>query len=106
MITCDHGAEFTGRHFDAWAYRRGIRMDFIHPGRPVENAHIESFNGRLRDECLNLHWWTDLDEARRVLEDWRRDYKEARPHSSLADRMPSAYLAELLGLRAAVALEA
>lgn len=85
VMTLDNGPEFAGRHFDAWAYKRGIRLDFIRPGRPVENAFIESFNGRLRDECLNAHWWHGLDEARRDLEDWRHDYNERRPHSSLAD---------------------
>ena len=98
VMTLDNGPEFAGRHFDAWAYHRGIRLDFIRPGRPVENAFIESFNGRLRDECLNAHWWQDLDEARRDLEDWRRDYNERRPHSSLADLVPSAYVASLLGV--------
>jgi putative transposase len=98
VMTLDNGPEFAGRHFDAWAYRRGIRLDFIRPGRPVENAFIESFNGRLRDECLNAHWWQDLDEARRELEDWRHDYNERRPHSSLADLVPSAYVASLLGV--------
>jgi putative transposase len=90
--------EFAGRHFDAWAYQRGIRLDFIRPGRLVENAFIESFTGRLRDECLNAHWWQDLDEVRRDLEDWRRDYNERRPHSSLAGLVPSAYVASLLGV--------
>jgi putative transposase len=102
VITLDHGTEFTGRRFDAWAYRQGIRVDFIRPGRPVENAFIESFNGRLRDECLNTHWWHDLDEARRTLEDWRRDYNEMRPHSSLADLVPTVYVAALLGSAEAV----
>jgi putative transposase len=75
-----------------------IGLDFIRPGRPVENCYIESFNGRLRDECLNMHWFQDLDDARRVLEDWRQDYNEARPHSSLSDNVPAGYVQELLGL--------
>ena len=90
IITLDNGTEYTCRHFDAWAFRRQIQLDFIRPGKPVENCFIESFNGRLRDECLNANWWQDLDEARLVLEDWRRDYNEVRPHSSLADRVPAA----------------
>lgn len=97
VITLDHGTEFTGRHFDAWAYQQGIRIDFIRPGRPVENAFIESFSGRLRDEGLNTHGWQDLDEARRALEDWRRDYHDVRPHSSLSDLVPSAHVAALVG---------
>lgn len=98
VLQIDNGTEFTCRHFDAWAYERGTRLDFICPGRPVENAFIESFNGRFRDECLNVHWWRDLDEVRRDLEDWRCDYNQVRPHSSLADLVPSAYVAQLLGL--------
>ena len=72
----DNGSEFTSRPFDLWAWSKDIAIDFIRPGRPVENAHIESFNDRVRDECLNVHWFTGLDDARRKLEDWRRDYNE------------------------------
>ncbi len=100
-MTSDNGSEFTSKHFDAWAYKRGIGLDFIRPGKPVENCYIESFNGRLRDECLNMHWFAGLDEARQVLEDWRRDYNTVRPHSSLADRVPAAYVQQLLGLGSA-----
>ena len=82
-IRVDNGTEFTSNHFDAWAYERGIQVDFIQPGRPVENALIESFNGKLREECLNVHWFHSLDEARRLIEDWRREYNEVRPHSSV-----------------------
>jgi putative transposase len=81
-----------------WAYASGIRIDYIRPGKPVENAWIESFNGRLREECLNVQWFETLDEARRAIEDWRRDYNEARPHSALADEAPSAFAARLLAL--------
>ncbi len=105
VLRLDNGSEFTGRHFDAWAYQQQIRLDFIRPGHPVENAFIESFNGRLRDECLNAHWWRDLDEARQALQDWRRDYNEARPHSSLADLVPAAYLASLLSVSSGVLQE-
>jgi putative transposase len=96
VITVDNGTEFTSNHFDVWAFARRIRIDYIRPGKPVENAWIESFNGRLRDECLNAHWFETLDEARTRVEDWRRDYNEARPHSALADQAPSAYVAGLL----------
>ncbi len=75
-ITVDNGTEFTSRHFDSWAYFRSIAIDFIRPGRPVENAYIESFNGRLREECLSQHWFRDLAEARSILRAWRRDYNE------------------------------
>jgi putative transposase len=98
VITSDNGTEFTSDIFDQWAYKRGIELDFITPGRPVENAIIESFNGKLRDECLNMHWFESLDEARRLIERWRIDYNERRPHSSLGNRAPAAYVAELLGV--------
>ena len=75
-------------HFDAWAYLRDIQLDFIRPGKPVENAHIESFNGRLRDEGLNTQRFISLGDAQRQLEIWRRDYNAVRPHSALGDRTP------------------
>ena len=87
-ITCDNGTEFTSRHFDAWAYQHHIVLDFIRPGRPVENGTVESFNGRLRDECLSQHWFASLAEAREILQAWRKDYNEIRPHSSLENRTP------------------
>jgi putative transposase len=83
MLTLDNGTEFTANHFDAWAHRRGIQLDFIRPGRPVENAFIESFNGSLRDECLNTGWFDSLEEARCAIEAWRVDYNVVRSHSSL-----------------------
>ncbi len=73
-ITVDHGTEFLSRALEEWAYRRGIQLDFIRPGKPVENAFIESFNGRLRDQCLNVHQFASLDEARIIIEAWRVDY--------------------------------
>jgi putative transposase len=97
-IALDNGSEFTCNHFDSWAYARGVRLDFSRPGRPGDNCFIESFNGRVRDECLNVHWFHGLDDARRTIEDWRRDYNETRPHSSLGDLAPATYVAELLGL--------
>jgi putative transposase len=93
IITLDNGTEFTSNHFDEWAYRTKVALDFIQPGRPMENGHIESFNGRLRDECLNANWFESLDEARQVVEDWRVDYNEVRPHSSLGQLPPATYAA-------------
>ena len=90
-ITIDNGPEFAGSALDAWAYRRGVRLHFIEPGKPVQNAYVESFNGRLRDECLNEHWFPTLEEARRHLEAWRQDYNTVRPHSSLGDLTPEAF---------------
>lgn len=95
-IKVDNGTEFTSNHFDAWAYKRGIQIDYIETGRPVQNAFIESFNGRLREECLNANWFQSLDEARQVIEDWRRHYNEVRPHSSLGYLAPAAYVESLL----------
>ena len=94
-ITVDNGSEFCSQVMDTWAYRNEVLLDFIRPGKPVENCFIESFNGRVRDECLNVHWFETLDEARVILEDWRKDYNEVRPHSSLSDQVPKAYLEEL-----------
>jgi putative transposase len=90
-ITVDHGTEFTSRALEDWAYQRGVQVDFIRPGKPVESAHIESFNGRLRDECLNVHQFCSLDDARAKIEAWLRDYNERRPHSSLGDLTPDEF---------------
>lgn len=90
-IVCDNGPEFAGHLLDAWAHRRGLKLLFITPGKPVQNAYVESFNGRLRDECLNEHWFISLPDAQLTIERWRRDYNEVRPHSSLADRTPAAF---------------
>lgn len=91
VIVTDNGSEFTSRAFDAWAYARGVKIDFIQPGKPVQNAFVESFNGTLRDDCLNLHWFLSLKDAKQTIEDWRRDYNDVRPHSSLGGLTPSEY---------------
>jgi len=96
-IVVDNGPEFAGQALDVWAHQRGVALDFIRPGRPVENAFVESFNGRFRDECLDQHWFRSLDEARDEIERWRQDYNDVRPHSSLGDRTPSEYAAALTG---------
>lgn len=88
VIVCDNGPEFASRAFDAWAYARGVKLLFIQPGRPVQNCFIESFNGTLRDECLNAHWFRTIGEARRTIEAFRQDYNEVRPHSSLGNLSP------------------
>ena len=98
VITVDNGPEFAGRTMDEWAYRKGIRLNFIHPGKPVENALVESFNGRLRDECLNTNWFMSVRHAREIIEDWRVDYNEVRPHSSLNGRSPREYAEAAVGL--------
>jgi putative transposase len=92
-ITCDNGSEFTGRALEAWAMKHGVQLMFIRPGRPVENGFIESFNGRLRDEFLNVEWFASLEEARKKLTAWRYHYNHQRPHSALQDRTPAAIAA-------------
>jgi putative transposase len=93
-ITTDNGGEFTGKAMETWADQTGVKLDFIRPGRPVENGYIESFNGRLRDECLNGEIFFGLADAREKIEAWRRDYNEQRPHSSLGDRTPEEFAGE------------
>jgi putative transposase len=87
-ITLDNGPELTSKWFDQWADQHGIELDYIDPGKPVQNAVMESFNGRFRDECLNSHWFTSLEDARQIIEEWRIDYNRERPHSSLGYRTP------------------
>ena len=93
-ITVDHGTEFMSRALEDWAYHRGVQLDFIRPGKPVENAYIESFNGRLRDECLNVHQFTSIDDARAKIEAWRVDYNARLPHSALGHMTPNEYAAQ------------
>ena len=88
-ITTDNGSEFVGKALDAWSVRHGIKLDFIRPGRPVENGYVESFHGRLRDECLNAEIFFSLADAQQKLSAWREDYNHRRPHSSLSDRSPA-----------------
>jgi putative transposase len=93
-IVVDNGPEFAGRVLDAWAYRRGITLAFIQPGKPTQNAFIESFNSRLRDECLNAHWFVTVTEAQLTIEHWRDDYNTQHPHGSLGRRTPSEFAAQ------------
>ena len=88
MIRVDQGTEFVSRDLDLWAYQRGVTLDFSRPGKPTDNAFIESFNGKFRAECLNAHWFMSLDDARRKCEAWRRDYNEERPHSAIGNKAP------------------
>ena len=93
-ITVDNGSEFASRVMDAWAYRHGIQLDFIRPGKPVENGFIESFNGRLRDECLNVEVFFTLEDVREKLAHWQQDYNHVRPHSALKGQAPASFAAE------------
>ncbi len=95
-ITVNNGTEFYySKAMDAWAHCRGVKLDFIRPGRPMENGYIESFNGKLRNECLNAEVFMDLVDARRKLEAWRRDYNEQKPHPSIGNLTPVEYAASL-----------
>lgn len=98
-IVMDNGPEFRSRQLDVWATQKGVRLRFIEPGKPIQNAFIESFQGKVRDECLNQHWFDGLDDARRTIESWRRRYNTWRPHSSLGN-IPPADFAARAGLRA------
>jgi len=90
-LFADNGAEFTGHLVDLWAYHHGVRIDFSRPGKPTDNAFIETFNGSLRDECLNLHWFETIAEARLLIETWRTEYNERRPHMALGNQTPLEY---------------
>jgi putative transposase len=87
----DNGPEFTSKAMLCWAEEKGVKHHFINPGRPMQNAYIESFNGKFRDECLNQHWFSDLQEAKRMIEEWRKGYNLARPHSSLEYLAPEIF---------------
>jgi len=91
-LILDKGPEFAGTALDAWAAQQGVALHFIQPGKPVQNAFIESFNGKFRDECLNEHWIVTLQEAQLVIEAWRREYNEERTHSALGDVTPQEFI--------------
>ena len=91
VLITDNAPEFAGRALDAWAYAQGIRLHFIEPGKPNQNAYVESFNGRFRDECLNEHWFLSLAQTRQIVEAWRLDYNAVRPHSSLGNVSPTEF---------------
>jgi len=82
-IVCDNGTEFTSDALDQWAYSRGVKLDFIDRGKPVQNCFVESFNGRVRDECLSAHWFVSLADARTIVGNWMREYNQEREHGSL-----------------------
>lgn len=96
VLRTDNGPEFCGRAMLTWAHERGLTLRLIEPGQPTQNAYVESFNGRFRDECLNEHWFTSLAHARVVIEDWRREYNEERPKKGLGGLTPAAYARRLM----------
>ena len=91
VLVMDNGPEFTSKAMLCWAEQRGVKLHFIDPGKPTQNAYIESFNGKFRDECLNEHWFNDLREVRKIVDEWRKDYNQARPHSSLGYLPPETF---------------
>jgi putative transposase len=91
LLQVDNGPEFSGRRLDEWAYGQQVKIHFIDPGRPTQNGHVESFQGKFRDESLNQEWFVDLADARQRIERWRTDYKWVRPHSSLDDMPPAVW---------------
>ena len=93
-IKVDNGSEFAGKVMDRWAYENGVKLDFSRRGTPTDNALVESFNGRLRQECLNEHWFLSLEDARSKIAAWRRFYNEDRPHSALAWKTPAEFARE------------
>ena len=100
VIRTDNGREFCGRAMLNWAHRRGVQLRQIQPGKPNQNAYIESFNGRFRDECLNEHWFMTLAHAKAIIETWRKEYNEERPKKSLGGLTPAAYARKLTGEKA------
>ena len=94
LIVVDNGPEFISKALDAWAYSRGVKLHFIRPGKPMDNGHCESFNGRFRDEFLNEHWFADLPDVVEKAEEWRIDFNEVRPHSALGYLTPAEYAAK------------
>jgi putative transposase len=100
MLFCDNGSEFSSQAMDMWAYQHGVRIDFSRPGKPTDNAHVESFNGTFRQECLNAHWFMTLSEAKEIIEAWRREYNESRPHRALGERTPNEFASQGAASRA------
>jgi putative transposase len=92
MITVDNGHEFIGKALDVWAHHHGVKLGFNRSGKPIGNTYIERFNGRLRDEGISVNWFLDMEEVRRKIEAWRKEYNELRPHSSLSDLTPMEFI--------------
>ena len=99
LLFCDNGSEFTSQAMNLWAYQNGVKIDFSRPGKPTDNAFVESFNGTFRAECLDAHWFTDLNEAKTLIEAWRQEYNESRPHRSLGERTPNEFASQIAASR-------
>jgi putative transposase len=105
MLFCDNGSEFTSQILDLWAYQNGVKIDFSRPGKPTDNAYVESFNGTFRAECLDTHWFGTLAEAKESIEAWRKEYNESRPHRALGERTPNEFAHEVAASRDLMALQ-
>jgi putative transposase len=98
-LFCDNGTEFTSQAMDLWANHARVRIDFSRPGKPTDNAYVESFNGTLRSECLDAHWFPSLADAKQIIEAWRREYNESRPHRAHGERTPHEIACEFAASR-------
>ncbi len=105
MLFCDNGTEFSSQAMDLWAYQNGVRFDFSRPGEPTDNAFVESFNGTFWEECLDAHRFTTLTEARQIIEAWRREYNESRPHRALGERTPHEFACQVAASRDLTSLQ-
>ena len=105
MLFCDNGSEFSSQIMNLWAYQNGVKIDFSRPGKPTDNAYIESFNGTFRAECLDAHWFTTLTETRQTIETWQREYHESRPHRALGERTPNEFAFQVAASRDLKGLE-
>ena len=99
MLFCDNGSEFTSQVMDLWAYHNGVKIDFSRPGKPTDNAYVESFNGTLRAECLDAHWFGNLAEACQRIEAWRTEYNASRPHRALGEQTPNEFARQIAASR-------
>ena len=106
MLYGDNGSEFSSQAMDLWAYQNGVRIAFSRPGKPTDNAFVESFNGTFRSECLDAHWFMTMAEARQIVEAWRKEYNESRPHRALGERTPNEFANEVAGTRDFIGLQA
>jgi putative transposase len=105
VVFCDNSSEFTGQMMDLWAYRSRVKIDFSRPGKPTDNAYVESFNGTLRAECLDSCCFESLIDAAQQIEAWRRDYNERRPHRALQERTPIEFASGIAASRDTTALQ-
>jgi len=99
MLFCDNGSEFTSQVMDLWAYHNQVKIDFSRPGKPTDNAHVESFNGTLRAECLDAHWFSTMAEAWQLIQAWKSEYNASRPHRALGERTPHEFARQIAASR-------